>query len=182
MAPNVINNSWGCDGSEGCQGSEMLQVVKNIEAAGIIIVVSAGNDGSSCGTIADQPATISDDTLSVGAHNHRTGKIASFSSRGPSKLDGKIGPDVTAPGVTIRSSVKSGGYESARWIGTSMAGPHVVGEVALLWSAVPALKGNIAATTYVIENFAETCGDTGDTHGESIKCADNYATWVTLFQ
>lgn len=31
-------------------------------------------------------------------------------------------------------------------------------------------------------NFAETCGATGDTHGESIKCADNYATWVTLFQ
>lgn len=164
MAPHVINNSWGCDGSEGCRGQEFVQVLKNLEAAGVMVVVSAGNSGSSCGTIDMQPATVSDHTLSVGAHNHRTNKIATFSSRGPSSLDGKVGPDVSAPGVSIRSSVKSGGYEGGSWSGTSMAGPHVAGEVALLWSAVPALKGKLAETTEIITRTAkpttstQTCG------------------------
>ena len=167
MAPHVINNSWGCDGSEGCSGTEMVQLVKNVEAAGIMVVVSAGNDGSSCGTITTQPATISDATLSVGAYNHRTGAIASFSSRGPSKLDGNVGPDVTAPGVSIRSSVKNGTYQSSFWSGTSMAGPHVAGEVALLWSAVPSLRGNIAATTEIIERSAKPTTSTQSCGGVS---------------
>lgn len=42
MAPHVINNSWGCDGSEGCSGTELVQAVENLEAAGILMVVSAG--------------------------------------------------------------------------------------------------------------------------------------------
>jgi subtilisin family serine protease len=162
MAPNVINNSWGCDGSEGCQGQEFVQAIINLEAAGIMMVVSAGNDGSACGTIDSQPASVSDHTLSVGAHDHRSNAIASFSSRGPSTLDGKLGPDVSAPGVSIRSSLKTGGYGSMS--GTSMAGPHVVGEVALVWSAVPALRGKIAETSDILEQSAtattstQTCG------------------------
>jgi subtilisin family serine protease len=162
MAPHVINNSWGCDGTEGCSGAEFVQAVKNLEAAGILMVVSAGNSGSSCGSINAQPASISDHTLSVGAHDHRTNKIAAFSSRGPSTLDGKIGPDVSAPGVNIRSSLKTGGYGNMS--GTSMAGPHVVGEVALLWSAVPALRGDLAKTSDVIMKSSkptastQTCG------------------------
>ena len=31
-------------------------------------------------------------------------------------------------------------------------------------------------------NAAEICGETGDTHGASLKCADNYDTWVTLLR
>jgi subtilisin family serine protease len=162
MAPHVINNSWGCDGSEGCTGQEFVQAIINLETAGILMVVSAGNDGSSCGTIDSQPASVSDHTLSVGAHDHRSGNIAGFSSRGPSTLDGKIGPDVSAPGVSIRSSLKSGSYGGMS--GTSMAGPHVVGEVALVWSAVPALRGKLAETTDIIEQSSkptastQTCG------------------------
>lgn len=164
MAPDVINNSWGCDGSEGCRGTEFVKALGSLQAAGVFVVASAGNSGSGCGSINAQPATVSDATLSVGAHNHRNGTIASFSSRGPSSLDGKIGPDVTAPGVSIRSSVKSGGYESGMWSGTSMAGPHVVGQIALLWAAVPALKGNFAETTRIVTQTAkpttstQTCG------------------------
>jgi subtilisin family serine protease len=158
MAPNVINNSWGCDGSEGCQGEEFVQAIVNLEAAGILMVVSAGNSGSGCGTINSQPASVSDHTLSVGAHDHRSGNIAGFSSRGPSTLDGKVGPDVSAPGVGIRSSLKSGGYGGMS--GTSMAGPHVVGEVALVWSAVPALKGKLPETTAIIEQSSKAAAST----------------------
>ena len=46
-APHVINNSWGCPPSEGCTIPTSLQtVVENTRAAGIVVVVSAGNAGS----------------------------------------------------------------------------------------------------------------------------------------
>ncbi|HWL87823.1 MAG TPA: S8 family serine peptidase [Polyangiaceae bacterium] len=162
-APDVINNSWGCPSSEGCSGSDLVPAIHALSAAGIVFVASAGNSGSSCGSISDQPATDSPDTLSVGAYSHTSGAIASFSSRGPSTLDNKLGPDVTAPGVNIRSSVPGGSFQSG-WSGTSMAGPHVVGEIALLLSAVPSLRGNVAAITQAVTSTAtaktssQTCG------------------------
>ncbi|MDZ4675970.1 MAG: S8 family serine peptidase [Oligoflexia bacterium] len=168
-APHVINNSWGCPPDEGCEGGEMLPVVEALNVAGLMVVVSAGNEGSGCSTIAAPPAHFTLATLAVGAHNHRNGRIAYFSSRGPSKFDGGIGPDITAPGVGIVSAIPGSSYSGATWDGTSMAGPHVVGLVALMWSAKPALIGNTTATSNVIRKTAtpktstETCGGvTGD--------------------
>ena len=54
MAPDVINNSWSCPLSEGCDSGNIAflqQVVDNVRAAGIMVVSSAGNDGSACGTV-----------------------------------------------------------------------------------------------------------------------------------
>ncbi len=164
LAPNVINNSWGCDHSEGCDGSEFLGVLKSLEAAGIMVVASAGNSGPGCGTIDSAPAHHTEETLSVGAHDHRSDKIAGFSSRGPSIFDNGTGPDVTAPGVDVRSCTPGNGYASFGWSGTSMAGPHVVGQVALMWSSAPALIGNIKDTISLIRRTAhsrtttESCG------------------------
>ena len=155
MAPHVINNSWGCPRSEGCEGGEFERILKAMRAAGIFVVVSAGNDGSSCSTIKDGPAFHTDLVLSVGAVDHRNDSIASFSSRGPSTFDNKVGPDVTAPGVNVRSAIRSGGYAEFGWSGTSMAGPHVVGLVALLWSAQPKLIGNIEETERLITATSE---------------------------
>ncbi|MDY0408762.1 S8 family serine peptidase [Virgibacillus soli] len=56
--------------------------------------------------------------------------IASFSLRGPSPY-GEIKPDISAPGVNIRSSVPGSGYEGG-WNGTSMSGPAVSAVAALL--------------------------------------------------
>ncbi|RYZ65946.1 MAG: peptidase S8, partial [Proteobacteria bacterium] len=168
-APHVINNSWGCTADEGCVGQEITPVLEALYRAGVMVVVSAGNDGPGCSTIHEQPATLSPYTLSVGAHNHRDGKIASFSSRGPSTLDGQVGPDLTAPGVSIRSAVPGGGYASGMWSGTSMAGPHVAGAVALLWSAKPELIGNIDETAKIIRETAtpttstQVCGNVAGT-------------------
>lgn len=162
-APDVINNSWGCPLDEGCDGQEMKEVLTALATAGITTVVSAGNAGPGCSTINDQPATHSDLTLSVGAYNHRSGQIAGFSSRGPSLLDFKVGPDITAPGVGIRSSIP-GGYYGGGYSGTSMAGPHVAGAVALLISAKPELRGHPDQITEILTATAspgktsQTCG------------------------
>lgn len=166
QAPHVINNSWTCPPYEGCDWDTLQQVVEHIRAAGILVVASAGNSGSSCSTVQDPPA-IYDAAFSVGATNSND-YIASFSSRGPVTIGG-LGwqkPDISAPGVDVRSSVPGGGYQSG-WRGTSMAGPHVSGAAALLWSAAPELIGDIDGTETLLtrtarpRTTAQGCGDDG---------------------
>jgi serine protease AprX len=152
LAPHVINNSWTCPPSEGCAWDTLQAVVENVRAAGILVVASAGNSGSACSTVRD-PIALYDAVFSVGATND-SDTIASFSGRGPVTIDGsgRLKPDVSAPGVSVRSSVRGGGYSFLS--GTSMAGPHVAGAVALLWSAEPDLIGDLDATERIVEQTA----------------------------
>lgn len=153
-APDVINNSWSCPPNEGCTDPNvLLTVVHNLVAAGIVTVHSAGNSGSGCSTVQD-PAAIYAESFTVGATDSGD-TIASFSSRGPVIVDGsnRPKPDISAPGVNIRSSVPGGGYAGG-WSGTSMAAPHVAGAVALLVSAYPALRGQVDEIESTIEASA----------------------------
>ena len=118
--------------------------VEALRVAGIMMVVSVGNDGPGCTTATTPPASY-DEVFSVGATDDN-GDIFILSSRGPA--DGMIKPDVTAPGAPVRSTVPGGGY--AYNMGTSMAAPHVAGLVALLWSVNPALIGDVDATEMLI--------------------------------
>ncbi len=143
-APDVINNSWGCPASEGCTDpTVLLAVVENVRAAGIVTVHSAGNAGAACSSI-NTPAAIYDASFTVGATNS-TDAIAYFSSRGPVTVDGsgRMKPDVSAPGDGVRSSYASNDTSYANMSGTSMAGPHVAGLVALLIDANPRLRGEV---------------------------------------
>ena len=145
-APHVINNSWSCPVSEGCTDALVLQqVVKAVRTAGILTVHSAGNSGPACWSI-NTPAAIYEESFTVG-NTDRYDQMAISSSRGPVTIDENviIKPDVAAPGSSILSSVPFSiseigyGYLS----GTSMAGPHVAGLVALLYSAQPGLIGQV---------------------------------------
>lgn len=149
LAPDVTNNSWGCPPSEGCAVDTLQDAIEAQRAAGIFTVVSAGNKGPACSTVVDPPAFY-DAAYTVGALSTGTDTIASLSSRGPVMADGsqRRKPDIAAPGISIRSSVRGSSYGFSS--GTSMAVPHVVGAVALLWSARPELRGQIDLTEHLL--------------------------------
>ena len=68
LRPHVLNNSWGCPIGEGCDtGAELEMIVNNTQAAGIFVVVSAGNEGPDCETVIDAPAIYSA-SFSIGCY------------------------------------------------------------------------------------------------------------------
>ena len=153
LAPDIVNNSWG-----GGNTTFYQDIVEAWNAAGIFEAFAAGNDGDgvTCSTTkapgAQAPA------YGVGAYDS-TGKIANFSGFGPSLVDGSAKPNISAPGVNIRSTWPGSTYKAIN--GTSMATPHVAGAVALLWSSAPALIGDIDGTRALLNEGAT---DVDDTH------------------
>jgi hypothetical protein len=156
LRPDVVNNSWG-----GASNDPFYRAtVQAWVAAGIFPAFSNGNAGPACatsGSPGDYP-----ESYSAGAHDVANA-IASFSSRGASAIDGGFKPNIAAPGVGVRSSVRGGNYLSFN--GTSMASPHVAGSVALLWSLAPLLRGDVAATRALLDQSAldtsdASCGGT----------------------
>ncbi|PIP46562.1 MAG: hypothetical protein COX15_00315 [Candidatus Colwellbacteria bacterium CG23_combo_of_CG06-09_8_20_14_all_42_19] len=102
---------------------DLTKAVKYAVDKNVTVVVAAGNSGNSGVSI---PGCISYSTT-VGAVNS-SDKVASFSGRGNAL-------DITAPGVSIYSTVLGSAY--ATWSGTSMATPMVSGVVALMKYAHP---------------------------------------------
>src|SRR5256886_13250197 len=93
-APDITINSWGCPPSEGCAVDTLQAAVEAQAAAGIMMVVAAGNSGSACSTVTDPPSFYAA-SYTAGALNTGTDTIASFSSRGPVTIDGsnRVKPD-----------------------------------------------------------------------------------------
>ncbi|MFW6068070.1 MAG: S8 family serine peptidase [Chloroflexota bacterium] len=153
LGANVLNNSWGCPDLEGCDDESLLPAVTAMRHAGTFVVVSGGNEGPACSSL-DSPPAIYDQVLSVGAVD-RSGNITFFSSRGPVTIDGsnRTKPDLVAPGFDIVSAMPQDDYRA--WQGTSMAGPHVAGVVALMWSANPDLIGDIERTEQILIDSAQ---------------------------
>jgi len=166
--PDVVQNSWGVNESFGypdCD-SRWWAVIDACEAAGVVVTWSAGNEGSSAGTLrspADRATTLYN-CFSVGATQHSSPyTIANFSSRGPAgvncgPVENRVKPEISAPGVSIYSSYPGGAYTYMD--GTSMAGPHVAGVVALMRSANPNL--DVITIKQVLMETANDLGQAGD--------------------
>src|SRR5690625_1540978 len=127
MAPDAVNNSWG--GGPGLD-EWYRDTVRAWRAAEIFPEFAAGNTdlfnpGGPGSVVA--PANYPE-SFAVGATDSND-VIADFSLRGPSPYD-EIKPEISAPGVGIRSAVPGDGYGSMS--GTSMASPAVSGIAALL--------------------------------------------------
>ena len=105
--------------------------VNEAHAEGVLVVVAAGNGGPGTCTIGAPAAAANALTVGAIADAGEDGfRLAPFSSRGPT-LDGRIKPDVVAPGVAITSAgLSPSGY--ATLSGTSMVAPFVAGVAALL--------------------------------------------------
>lgn len=154
LAPHIINNSWYCSPQEGCSEAnfEVYRfAVSALRAAGIVVVVAAGNDGE-CNKINYIP-DLFEESFTIGATG-MTDSIANFSSKGPVTADSsmRIKPDVSAPGRGVFSCIPGGGY--AFYSGTSMASPHAAGVVALLLSARPELIGHVEEIEDILEETA----------------------------
>jgi subtilisin family serine protease len=141
-------------GNMSLGGSSAPSVVQtacdNAESAGVLLIAAAGNsgDGNASTTETSYPAAYAS-VVAVGATGSTDG-IASFSNSG-----GYL--EVSAPGVSIPSTYKNGGYTTLS--GTSMASPHAAGVAALIWKELGST--NAAAVRAELGTRVRDKGPTG---------------------
>jgi serine protease AprX len=123
----------------GCgSGTDVAsEAVDAAVAAGIVVVIAAGNHGPANCTVKSPGAAESALTVGAMADTGAGGfSQAFFSSRGPT-ADGRIKPDVSAAGVNVPMAKPGGGYVASS--GTSVATPFTTGTALLMLQANPAL-------------------------------------------
>ena len=143
----ITNNSYG---SGGDPGTLVKAAFDNSYAAGVLHIASAGNSGQCAGKkdSVGYPAKYSS-VVAVAATNQSDSRPC-WSSTGAAV-------EISAPGVTIRSTKMGGGYVDLS--GTSMASPHVAGVAALLMNTV-ASPSNVEMRS-VLTSTAQDLGAAG---------------------
>jgi serine protease AprX len=133
-----------------CGRTPICDECEKLVESGVVVVAAAGNfghqsfqtkegvfEGYAAFSISDPGNT--DGVITVGA-THRfwphTYGVSFFSSRGPTG-DGRLKPDIVAPGEKINSCIPDGKWKQLD--GTSMAAPHVSGAAAMLMARYPEL-------------------------------------------
>lgn len=138
--------------SFACGRTPICDACDHLVGAGTVVVAAAGNAGfdnmtnpQSMGngyhSISITDPGNAELVITVGSTHRRDPHaygVSFFSSRGPTG-DGRMKPDILAPGEKIVSTIPGGG--SKRMDGTSMAAPHVSGAAALLMARYPELVG-----------------------------------------
>jgi serine protease AprX len=193
----VLNLSFGTDSVQPYAVDPLNAAVERAWAAGITVVVSAGNRGP--GTInkpGDDPYAIS-----VGAADlkqtadRRDDEVAPFSSSGVTQ-DGFAKPDLVAPGTTIVATRDAGSTidglhpeavldgDYFKGTGTSQAGAIVSGVAALLYQANPSLRPNTVKSILLGSTFRasqyRTGGGSGLVDAAGALQSINSGEWTNL--
>ncbi|WP_420176880.1 S8 family serine peptidase [Luteococcus sp. OSA5] len=120
----------------------------------IPVVMLSQQDGTELARQLEQGNVVEWTEQTVSSADPNAGRISSFSSWGAS-ADLDLKPDVGAPGGNIWSTypLEKGGHTSMS--GTSMAAPHVAGNVAQLLQERPELKGQPQTVRTLLQNTAD---------------------------
>ncbi len=181
---NIISMSLGGNiTSENPEDSPYYHAFEVCKERNCIPVVASGNSGPDKSSV-NEPGNMPN-CLTVGALDPITGEVAEFSSRGPTP-DGRIKPDVVAPGKDINSACVNfldyvGDNIPNRYSplsGSSMATPHVSGILALMYQCHRELLGK---TLTLNEIFAmmEATGDVKNNDvGWGMITWDKYENWI----
>ncbi len=180
--PDVCSNSWGLTTGHGYPNCDetFWVFLDACEAAGIVMVFSAGNEGFSGLRRPADRATDDYRTMAVASVNGNIPgyPISGFSSRGPTNCTPSgqpaIKPDISAPGEDVRSSVPGGGY--TYYSGTSMASPHINGVVALMRQANPDIS--VEQVKQIIYDTAVDLGPAGEDNDYGWGIVDAYEAVV----
>jgi subtilisin family serine protease len=144
-----------------CGSTPICTECERLSSSGVVVVAAAGNhghksfetkegayEGYAAFSITD-PGN-ADGVITVGA-THRnwphTYGVSFFSSRGPTG-DGRLKPDLVAPGERIRAPFPDGQWGDLD--GTSMAAPHVSGAAAMLLARYSELIGHPARVKRIL--------------------------------
>lgn len=145
---NIVSLSLG--GTEvPHNGKDIMALAADALSNRALFIIAAGNSYS-LGSIGSPG--LSAQAITVGATD-KSDSMASFSSRGGTS-DGRIDPDIVAPGVSINSTYYLGGYLTLS--GTSMATPHVAGAAALVMQANP--TWSVSRVKQALVNTAKDLG------------------------
>jgi subtilisin family serine protease len=149
----VLSNSW----AGGDFSQSLLDEINNANDYGMLFVAAAGNEGMNNDILPSFPSSYEAANVVAVAATDSTDSLAYFSNYGLKTVD------LAAPGVSILSTVRGGGY--ATYSGTSMATPHVSGAALLVLSACDldtvGLKDNILKNVDPVSSLAGKTNTSG---------------------